>query len=344
METLVDDVGSFPLPVGVDSRLFEEAYRTARIAMISGKRVEKDEHLLGSFKQVVLNSFMKKVETGVDIVNYPQHYDMQKQVAEPFRESMNRGSFLIDQEHAVLPEVRVISDEARRLCEETGRRIQLRVCIMGPVELYLREMGSVVHKDVLHTFAENIRRFAQASILDTKYIETAVVSLDEPSFGFQEISTDREVVQNALETAFSFAGATKQIHLHSTSKIPDLLTVKNIDVLSIEYAASPKNIESVSKAMLDQADKNIRVGISRTDINSILAELHEKGITKPIPEQMVEDEGIIKKRFEVSKAKYGERMTFAGPDCGLGGWPTQEAAQLLLTRTVKAVGTTRNIK
>jgi methionine synthase II (cobalamin-independent) len=30
-------------------------------------------------------------------------------------------------------------------------------------------------------------------------------------------------------------------------------------------------------------------------------------------------------------------MTFTGPDCGLGGWPSQEAAQLLLERTVKAV-------
>jgi len=166
--------------------------------------------------------------------------------------------------------------------------------------------------------------------------------LDEPSFGFQDILTDREVVQSTLETAFSFAGATKQIHLHSPSKIPDLLTVKNIDVLSIEYAASPRNIDSVSKAMLDQADKKIRVGVSRTDINSILAELYEKGITKPGAEQMVEDERIMQKRFEVSKAKYGDRMTFTGPDCGLGGWPTQEAAQLLLARTVKAVKTARS--
>jgi methionine synthase II (cobalamin-independent) len=30
-------------------------------------------------------------------------------------------------------------------------------------------------------------------------------------------------------------------------------------------------------------------------------------------------------------------MTFTGPDCGLGGWPSQEAASLLLTRTVDAV-------
>jgi 5-methyltetrahydropteroyltriglutamate--homocysteine methyltransferase len=166
--------------------------------------------------------------------------------------------------------------------------------------------------------------------------------LDEPSFGFRDIFTDRETIQSALETAFNFDGATRQIHLHSPSKITDLLNVKNIDVLSIEYAASPKNIDSVSKRMLDEADKNIRVGVSRTDINSITAELYDKGITKPSAEQIVEDERIIQKRFETAKAKYGDRMTFTGPDCGLGEWPTQEAAQLLLTRTVKAVKAARN--
>jgi 5-methyltetrahydropteroyltriglutamate--homocysteine methyltransferase len=91
--------------------------------------------------------------------------------------------------------------------------------------------------------------------------------------------------------------------------------------------------------MLDQSDKQIRVGVSRTDINSIIAELYEKGITKPNAEQLVEDEKIIRKRFETAKDKYGDRMTFTGPDCGLGGWPTQEAAQLLLTRTVRAIKT-----
>jgi methionine synthase II (cobalamin-independent) len=52
---------------------------------------------------------------------------------------------------------------------------------------------------------------------------------------------------------------------------------------------------------------------------------------------MVESEDTIGKRFMAAKEKYGDRMTFTGPDCGLGGWPTQEAAQLLLKRTVDAV-------
>jgi len=89
--------------------------------------------------------------------------------------------------------------------------------------------------------------------------------------------------------------------------------------------------------MLEDADKQIRVGVSRTDIDSIMAELYDKGVTKPTAEQLVEGEEAIKKRYVSAKEKFGERMTFTGPDCGLGSWPSQEAAQLLLKRTVDAV-------
>ena len=68
-----------------------------------------------------------------------------------------------------------------------------------------------------------------------------------------------------------------------------------------------------------------------------MAELNDKGVPKPTAEQLVESEEIIKKRYLTAKQKYGDRMTFTGPDCGLGGWPSQEAAQLLLKRTVNAI-------
>jgi methionine synthase II (cobalamin-independent) len=35
-------------------------------------------------------------------------------------------------------------------------------------------------------------------------------------------------------------------------------------------------------------------------------------------------------------------MTFTGPDCGLGGWPSQEAAKLLLEHSVQAVKSITN--
>jgi 5-methyltetrahydropteroyltriglutamate--homocysteine methyltransferase len=48
---------------------------------------------------------------------------------------------------------------------------------------------------------------------------------------------------------------------------------------------------------------------------------------------------VIQKRFRFAKEKYGERMTFTGPDCGMGSWPTQQAGVLLLKRVVEAVKT-----
>jgi len=339
MELLVDDVGSFPLPKYADNRAFDEAYRAARKAIIEKGHLDKDEFLLNNFKNIVIDSFKKKINAGLDVVNYPQQYDMEKQVGDAIRESMNEGSYVVNQESAVLPEVFLIGEEAKKLYEETERKVELKVCVIGPIELYLKEMGSVVHEDVLQTFAENIGRFAKNSILNTKYVQTVAVSLDEPSFGFQDIFTDRETILSCFETAFNFKGVIKQIHLHSPSRIADLLDVENIDVLSIEYAATPKNLEIVSKAMLEEADKQVRVGVARTDINSIVSELYDRGITKPTAEQLVEDERIIEKRFETAWNKYEDRMEFTGPDCGLGGWPSQEAAQLLLTRTVGAVKT-----
>jgi 5-methyltetrahydropteroyltriglutamate--homocysteine methyltransferase len=337
MSTLVDDVGSFPLPPQIDRESLDRAYVLARKALTSGKGLTSDDFLLKNFYQVIVDSFRKKAETGLDLVNYPQHYDMHRQLAVVLKEAMGNGTYLIDEERAFLPEVCVIKEESKTLCEEFGKKVQLRVCILGPMDLYLAEVGTVAYRDVLMMFAENVRRFAKNSILNSQYIKTAVVSLDEPSFGFREISAERETIIKVLEKAFDFSGAVRQIHLHSPSRITDVLDVKNVDVLSFEYAASPKNIEGLSKKMLEHADKQVRVGVSRTDIDSIMAELYERGISKPRVEDIAENEATIRKRFRAAKEKYGERMTFTGPDCGLGGWQTQEAAQLLLRRTVNAV-------
>jgi 5-methyltetrahydropteroyltriglutamate--homocysteine methyltransferase len=337
MNICVDDVGSFPLPASVDRRLFNKAYVLAREAMVNGKDVRKDEFLQNNFCRVIIDSFRKKCASGLDVVNYPQHYDMHGQFAETIHKAMDKGTYIVDEKVAIIPEVWIIEHEAKRLCEEIGKKVLLRVSVTGPMELYLKEIGTVPYKDILLMFAESARRFAKNSILDSKYVKTEVVSLDEPSFGFQDVSADRDTLLDVLEKAFDFSGAVKQIHLHSASRIADVLSVKNLDVLSFEYAASPRNIESLSRNMLEKADKGIRVGISRTDINSIMSELYDRGITQPDVEQIVESEEAICRRFVAVKEKYGDRMTFTGPDCGLGGWPTQEAAQLLLKRTVDAV-------
>jgi len=337
MDTLVDDIGSFPLPPRMNRKLFDKAYVLAREAIIDGKDAKKDDFLLNDFYQVIMDSFMKKCDAGLDVVNYPQHHDMHKQFSDVIHKAMDKGTYVVNEKDAIIPEIYVIKEEAKRLYEKTGSKVSLRVCVTGPMELYLKEIGTALYEDILLMFAETTRLFAKNSILNSKYVKTKVIALDEPSFGFRDITADRDTILNVLEKAFDFNGVIKHVHLHSPSRFLDVLDVKNLDVLSFEYAASPKNIESISKNILEKADKKIRVGISRTDIDSIVAQLHDRGIAKPTAKQLVESEEVIKKRFKTAKEKYKEVMTFAGPDCGLGGWPTQEAAQLLLKRTVNAV-------
>jgi 5-methyltetrahydropteroyltriglutamate--homocysteine methyltransferase len=337
MEPLVDDIGSFPLPAEVDREKYNKAYQLAREAMTAGKDFSGNQFVRENFYDVTINSFKLKIGTGLDVVNSPWHYDGVRQVNDAVHKAMEKGTFVVDEKDAFLPEVRVIETKAKRLSEEFEKKISLRACMFGPMELYLQEVGAVAYRDVLDSFAETIRRFAKNSIVNTKYVKTEVISIDEPSFGFLNIATENEVLCEVLDKAFDFQGATRQIHLHSASRMPDVLEVENIDVVSFEYGASPKNIESVSRKMLEDANKQIRVGVSRTDIDSIMAELNDKGVAKPTAEQLVESEEAIKKRYITAKQKYGDRMTFTGPDCGLGGWPSQEAAQLLLKRTVNAI-------
>ena len=339
MDTLIDDIGSFPLPQNVDRETYNKAYHLAREAMAESKDARTDEFICKNFCNVTINSFKKKMRTGLDITNSPWHYDGICQISDLIHKAMEKGTFIVDEKDAFLPEVRIIESEAKNISDEIGKKIFLRVCIYGPMEQYLKEMGTVSYIDVLDGFAETIKRFAKNSILDTKYIKTAVVSIDEPSFGFSDITEEKDAIGKILEKAFDFKGPIRQIHLHSSTRLPDLLELKNIDVLSFEYAASPRNIEGISKERLDKSNKQLRVGISRTDIDSITAELYDRGITKPTAEQLIEPEVVIKNRYQFAKEKFGDTMTFTGPDCGLGSWPNQETAQMLLERTVKALRT-----
>ena len=339
METLVDDIGSFPLPEGIKREEYARAYELARQSIINHQDPSKDEFIRKNFYSIVVDSFRNKLQTGLDVVNFPQHFSGIRQVGDVVHEAMEKGSFVVDQDRAFLPEIFVINQEAKNLYEEFGKKIKLRVSIFGPVEQYLAEIGTTAFPDVLNGFAQTINRFAKNSILNNKYIETAVISIDEPSLGHTNLSVTPELIRETLEGAFDFQGSLKQIHLHFSTGIHDLLTVKGLDVLSFEYAASPKNIQAVPKSFLEKADKQIRVGITRTDIDSIWAELYERGITKPSDDQIVDSLDIIRKRYLFAKEKYGERMTFTGPDCGLGSWPSQKAATLLLKRTVEAVKT-----
>jgi len=124
MDTLVDDIGSFPLPAHIKRETYAEAYELAREAIINGEDPLKDEFTLQNFCSVVIDSFRTKIRSGLDVINFPQHYSGIKQVGDAIHAAMEKGSFVVDQERAFLPEIYVINQEAKRINEEFDKKIK----------------------------------------------------------------------------------------------------------------------------------------------------------------------------------------------------------------------------
>lgn len=331
MDVLVDDVGSFPMPRGTSKEAFAKLYPRALKAYAEGRSLANEE--LFEFYNPVAMSMRFKLSSGLDVVNYPQHYDMHRQFLEPILEYPDEP-FLIQERYAVIPELGVVEKEAERYEE----KLKLKVCVTGPVELHLRtEFGFHVYEEVLHNLARSVNRFLRNSMPSTKYIETAAVAIDEPSLGFVDLlNIDEEGLIKALETSVRGVNARVQVHLHTLKAANIPLAADGVEVITGEFAATPMNMELISRKTLEEHDKYLRAGISRTDIDSIIAEHVERG-AEPRHEQLVEGIEVIRKRYEKIKEVFSDRIAFAGPDCGLGAWPTQEVAQLLLKRTVSAV-------
>ncbi len=339
-DMLVDDVGSFPLPKEVNRDEFQEIYPEAQKAFANGVDLTLDPLLNERFCKVVESSFKLKIDSGLDIVSYPQHHDMHKQFLDPINQ-YQKDPFLIDEKYAVIPELFVAEKLAKRYYEEKGERLKVKVCVTGPIELHLRtEFGFYIYEEILNNLARSVNAFLKNSILNTKYVETPVMVIDEPSLGFADLlNIEKDGLIKALERSVKGIAPTVQIHLHAL-KVADIpLNTEGIDVLTGEFAASPQNIDMISKKDLETHDKFIRGGITRTNLDFIIGEQIERGMKPGTTGQkdLVDSEDVIKKRYEKIYEKFSNRLRYVGPDCGLGSWPSQEVAFLLLKRSVNAI-------
>ncbi len=336
MAILVDDVGSFPLAKEAKKKL-AEVYRAAQRACAEGRDLTQDARLYEHFYKPVAASLEHKINSGIDVVNYPQHYDMHAQFLDAVNEHA-KEPYLIESKHAVIPELFVVEREAKKYYEASGRKLRLKVCVTGALELYLKtEFGFYVYEEVLDSLAKSVNAFLKNSLLNTKYVETTAVAIDEPSLGFADLlNVSRDSLIAALEKSISGVKARVQIHMHSMKAVDIPLAAQGIEIIGAEFAATPQNIEMISKKQLEKYDKFLRAGITRTNFDTLLGEQIGAG-AQPTPEQLVESEEIIRTRFEKIRGIFGERIAFAGPDCGLGSWGSPRAAQLLLERTVSAI-------
>ena len=327
---LFDDIGSFPLPKGMNREWIDQAVKN------------NDPKL----QELLKSTMQQKIDAGVDIPTYPQFRDMNKMFLEIINEeSAQEEPLVVRKEKAKILELSALEDVGAQYLKKTGKKLNVRICVTGPLELYLNQFGGTAYKDVLNAFATSIDRFIANSIDNAKQYRIATISIDEPSIGInpQIMFNDNDLIE-ALTIATKTSGLNKidtEIHLHSPLHYKLVCDVPSIGIIGVESAANPSYLDLIDKKDLEDNDKFLRVGVSRTDIFGMAAVLNEKYSTNvwkdpsKLEEIITEMEtpGIITKRLQKAYSIFGGRIKYAGPDCGLGSWPSQDLAFRLLKNT-----------
>ncbi len=314
-----DDIGSFPLPRGVK---------------IAGLSREGYLDLVGSVLAI-------KRGAGVECPTYPQMRDMIRMFMDEIENPDQADSpYLIKTEHALIRELEAVSP---------GENV--RVCVTGPLELYLSAFGATAYSDILCSLAESVARFLEKA---GDMGKMSVASLDEPSLGMNSniVFSEEEIIE-ALEIASRpCRDMDCEVHLHSPLYAESCARVSGINIVGIESASHPDYLELIDKKMLEETDSFIRAGIARTDILSMSAQLNERlgvNLWQDMPRlereiMEMESPEVMKKRLEKAYGLFGERLRSTGPDCGLGSWPSQDLARRLLENCASAVRDFRSEK
>lgn len=345
---IIDDVGSVPLGPDANEEMFHKLYWDAYDAFVKGIDVTQNRSVQRYVIKQIEDACKLKIESGIEIVNYPQLMEMGIQFLKPIND-YELEPYVIDPSKARIMELELLREFAKSFYEKNGKPLLVKSCVTGPLELYPQKMGFSIYKDVAINLAKSINSFLKNSIFHEKYIETKVVSIDEPSIGyvtFNQVTNDD--ISDILQESAKNLDADVQIHLHSLNAYQMVLSVKEINVLTCEYASNQKNV--IPKADLEQYDKFMRVGITRTRLSAMISEEIEKGADPRLFQDknnlfnIIDSLDRIKARYNEAINRYGERLRYVGPDCGLKSWNYQDLAFTLVKKTVQAVNEIRKIK
>jgi 5-methyltetrahydropteroyltriglutamate--homocysteine methyltransferase len=329
------DGGSLPTPEGL----------TREWVKAAAENRNEDEKLFS----MIGEALRRKIDVGVHVPTYPQFRDMIGQFLDIIKDEKNcYEPYVLKEENAKILELEIIDELAKQYKKETGKTLEVRVCVAGPTDMYLQAFGTTAFVDAYHVMAMDIENFIKQAFKTAKNFKIKVVALDEPSLGINDRIqfSDADII-SALTLASTYArqqGADMEIHLHSPLKYK-LICETPINIIGFEYAATPSYIDLFDRKVLEDSDAHIRVGVSRTDISSLVGIVNEKyGVNawkeKEYMQKIVtelETPSVVKKRLETAFSVLGDRIKYASPDCGLAFWPDQDLAFKLLENTAKGV-------
>jgi 5-methyltetrahydropteroyltriglutamate--homocysteine methyltransferase len=332
--TFIDE-GSLPTPADI----------TREWVKAAAENRNEDEKLFSMIRE----AFRRKIDAGVHVPTYPQFRDMIGQFLDIIKDEKNcYEPYVLKEENAKILELEIIDEVAKQYREETGKTLEVRVCIAGPTDTYLQAFGATDFVDAYHILAQDIEKFIKQAFKTATNFKIKVIALDEISLGLNDKIqfSDADII-SALTVASTYArqqGVDVEIHLYSPLKY-QLICETPINVIGFEYAGTPSYMDLLDRKVLEDSNTYAGVGISRTDIFSLISIVNEKyGVNawkeKEYLQKIVtelETPDIIKKRLETAYSVLGDRIKYASPDCGMAFWPEQDIAFKLLENTAKAV-------
>lgn len=360
---LSSDIGS--IPDRKDSLLiWNGAKKTNSLLPLLG--VSNEEYEV--FKEEITTAFIDKLNSGVDVPNYPQFRDMN----EMFLMLMNgikkseQGLIAVKRikakHNASIPEIKVLKQESKRIKEDSGHeKIRVKICITGPYTLssFFQVKTSRLYEELGQSLADILAN----SIFSNKYAKICHVSIDEPVLGFINDplldygSDGRESLRKAWELIAGTAtrrGIETSMHLHNTSE--------NLfwEVLHLNTIAShvddPLYSSELTKQKLEEMDKKLWASIGITQFDTLIQNTYLlRGFDGNIPEMIgkvwteikkgkinpyifLEKPSLLKKRLQKISDYFGiDRISFSSPECGLDSFPEYDIAIECLRRTSKVI-------
>lgn len=197
--------------------------------------------------------------------------------------------------------------EARRHIVEKGYSNSLKIGITGPITFGFSAAmrnaapyGNVMNIELYNDVALVVNRVAR---LIQSY--EGLTQIDEPGVSAGFLDPDRILGPLNIATEGLDPNLTS-IHVCGklgAKTIKSLSMVKNANVLSLEFAGSPGNIDLLSRSIMDENRKKIGVGCIKTNV------LSKDDLTTT--ESAVEIMRMVASKIDV------ESIAYIHPDCGL---------------------------
>lgn len=270
--------------------------------------------------------------------------DAPKQDSQTLAAAIAIGKVPFSSGKSIFPEVFAMQYGAKEICEELEiESISFKTCITGPLELSLNlqrlaDFPRTYDEKLMEFFTEVVRGYARSSIINTKHLATGIVTLDEPTLGFEgmgDFFTDSVSDRNLEHLVACWnkiyseipSGTYRGIHLHRSP-------------FEALFQAKWNLIEAhvgvyVKRLWLEDYDKFVRAAVVRTDGPTIEEGADVKASWQEIYsgdyEVYLQPTSEMEKHLSQNIDLYGiERIPFAGPECGFGPWDWNHGPEMAI--------------